>query len=112
MKISGLFSAATIVLALSLGMSGCQLSGQEVFNESFLTSVTGDEEPTDLTLKVRRALKNNAQTAIYNIKVLLLSEGSIKLSGYVPDSATLHEAERVAYGIEGVRIVANGLNIQ
>ena len=112
MKSSGQFGVGTLVLAFSLSVGGCQLNGQQVFDESFLSSVAGDEQPTDLTLKIKRALRNNAQTAIYNIKVSLLSEGSIKLSGYVPDSATFHEAESVAYSIEGVRIVANGLNIQ
>ena len=112
LKIFRQLGAATLIFAAAMFISGCEVNGQQVFNDQFLASVNGSEEPTELTLKIRQALRNNGQTAIYNIKVSLLSEDSIKLSGYVPDSATLHEAERVAYSVEGVRIVANGLVIR
>jgi len=101
-----------IVVFVSLFISACQVNGQDVFNEGFLESISGDETETELTTRVRQALKNNGQTAILRISVSLLSEGSIKLSGSVPDSATAYEAERVAYGVSGVRIVANDLYIR
>ena len=112
MKSFGQLSTVIVSAILVLVLSGCQGSGGQVFNEDFLASVTGDSEPTELTLQIKRALKRNGQTAIHNIDVVLLSEGSVKLIGTVPDSATSAEAERVAYSIDGVRIVANGLYIR
>lgn len=112
MKIIKQLSAAALIFVAAMLLNACEVNGQQVFNEDFLASVNGVEEPTALTLKIRQALKNNGQTAIYNIKVSLLSEDSIKLSGFVPDSATRNEAERVAYSVEGVRVVANGLVVR
>jgi len=90
----------TLVVSFSFVGSGCQVNGEPVFNQGFLDSVAGEPEVTDLTLKVRQALSRNGQTVNQRITVSILSEGSIKLSGFVPDSATFHEAERVAYGVE------------
>jgi len=103
--------AFTLVVFAFIG-SGCQVNGEPIFNQGFLDSVAGDPEATGLVLAVRNALKRNGQTVNQRIRVSLLSEDSIKLSGFVSDDATFHEAERVAYGVEGVRIVSNGLNIR
>lgn len=112
MKSFGQLSTVIVSAILVLVLSGCQGSGGQVFNEDFLASVTGDSEPTELTLQIKRALKRNGQTAIHNIDVVLLSEGSVKLVGEVSDSSTSAEAERVAYSVEGVRIVSNSLYVR
>lgn len=112
MKSFGQLSTAIVSATLVLVLSGCQGSGGQVFHDDFLSSVTGDSEPTELTIQIKQALKRNGQTLLHNIDVVLLSEGSVKLIGTVPDSATSAEAERVAYSVDGVRIVANGLYIR
>lgn len=105
-------SAVAITTLMALALGGCQSNGQQVFDDDFLSSVMGDSEPTELTIQIKQALKRNGQTALHNIDVVLLSEGSVKLIGTVSDSATMAEAERVAYSIDGVRIVANGLYVR
>lgn len=105
-------AATFLLVVLSIVVSACQVNGEPVFNEGFLDTITGDPEITELTLAVRNALQRNGQTANQRIVVSLLSEDSVKLSGYVPDEATFHEAERVAYAVDGVRIVSNGLNVR
>ncbi len=108
----GRIGASTLAMALALLVGGCQVNGQPIFNEAFLESVNGSEQPTELTQSVRQALKRNGQTAILSIRVTLLSEDSVKLAGYVPDDATYYEAERVAGNVDGVRYVANGLIVR
>jgi len=105
-------SATLLLVVFSAFGTACQVNGEPIFTDSFLDSVTGDPETTELTLAVRNALNRNGQTTNLRIVVSLLSDDSIKLSGYVPDDATFHEAERVAYSVDGVRIVSNGLNIR
>jgi len=106
------FNITAALLAFAFIGSSCEVNGQPIFNEGFIEAISGDPEATELTLAVRDALNRNGQTVNQRITVSLLSEDSVKLSGTVPDTATFHEAERVAYGVEGVRIVTNGLNVR
>lgn len=100
----------TLIVSASLLVAGCQTGGQPLIDDNFL-ALPG-EQTTDLSLDVRRALRNNGQTATLNIRVAALSDDSVKLSGFVSDSATYYEAERVAGNVSGVRHVVNGLVIR
>jgi hypothetical protein len=99
----------TLVLSASLLMMGCQ-TGETLIDDDFL-SLPG-EQTTNLSLDVRRALRNSGQTATLNIRVTGLSDDTVKLAGFVPDSSTLYEAERVAGRVSGVRHVVNGLVVR
>ena len=100
----------TLVLSAAIFVSGCQTASQPLFDDDFL--VLPGEQTTNLSLVVMRALKNNGQTATSNIRVTSLSDDSVKLSGFVSNSAELYEAERVAYDVSGVRYVVNGLVVR
>lgn len=102
--------ALPLLLASSLWMAGCQTGGQPLIDDDFL-ALPG-EQTTDLSLDVKRALRNSGQTATLNIRVTSVSDDSVKLSGFVSNSATMHEAERVASRVSGVRHVVNGLVIR
>ena len=98
---------SSLVISLALVIGGCTSGfGQPVITEPFLTTV---DDTNDLSLAVKRALKKNSQTSIYNILVTTVNEDTIKLSGIVQDDATRFEAERVAGRVDGVRIVLNSL---
>ena len=98
---------SSLVIGLALVIGGCTSGfGQPIFNEPVLTRV---DDTSDLSLAVKRALKNSPQTSIYNIYVTAVNEDTIKLSVVVQDDATLYEAERVAGRVDGVRIVLNSL---
>lgn len=73
-------------------------------------TATSDSKP--LSSKVREALRNNGQTVTARIRVSQDSEDTVKLTGAVNDAGVVHEAERVAYGVAGVRFVVNNLYIR
>ena len=102
--------ALPLLLVSSLFVASCQTGGQPLIDDDFL-ALPG-EQTTDLSLSVARALKNSGQTATLNIRVKSLSDDTVKLSGFVPNNATLNEAERLAGRVSGVRHVVNGLVIR
>lgn len=99
-----------LMLSASLLVAGCQTGSPQLVDDDFL-ALPG-EQTTDLSRDVKRALGNNGQTATLNIRVTSLSDDSVKLSGFVSNSATLYEAERVAGNVSGVRHVVNGLVVR
>ena len=103
---------AAVPLALTL--SSCQLNGEPVFKDTEHSFNVGGPVNDDAPLsdRVREALRNSPETAILRIQVSQLSEDSVKLSGYVDNDATMHEAERIAGGVDGVRFVVNAINIR
>lgn len=96
-------------IALALMLSGCQNAGGPVITEDLFTVV---DDSSDLSVKVKRALRSSPQTAVNNIMVTKVGDDTVKLSGYVINDATSHEAERVAGQVEGVRHVFNSLVVQ
>ncbi len=104
-----LFGAATALLA------GCSTDGKTLFGEDSDHKVnvfTASQDSKPLSVSVRAALRNNGQTAVSRIRVSQDSEDTVKLTGNVDNDAVRHEAERVAYQVEGVRFVVNNLNIR
>ena len=100
----------TLVLSASMFVASCQTGDQPLFDDDFL-ALPG-EQTNELSLSVKRALKNNGQTATANIRVTSINDYSVKLSGFVSTRAALYEAERVAGKVSGVRHVVNGLVIR
>ena len=96
-------------IALAITLAGCQSVGAPIFTDDFGTVV---DDNSDLSIKVKQALKAAPRTAVNNILVTKVGDDTVKLSGYVSDDATLYEAERVANKVEGVRHVFNSLVIQ
>ena len=99
-----------LLLMSSLFIAGCQTGGEPIFDEDFL-ALPG-EQTTDLSLVVRQALENSGQTANLNIRVIGLSDDTVKLAGFVPSDETVYEAERVAGRVSGVRHVVNTLVVR
>lgn len=97
---------SSLVMSLALVIGGCAGFGQPLITEPLLTTV---DDTADLSLAVKRALKNSPQTSFHQIFVTTVNEDTVKLSGVVQDDATLYEAERVAGRVDGVRIVLNSL---
>ncbi|ASJ75949.1 hypothetical protein IMCC3135_29495 [Granulosicoccus antarcticus IMCC3135] len=93
----------------ALLVGGCAFDGEPLIKEDLYTTV---DDTTELSVKVKQALKRAPQTAVNNIMVTTVSDDSVKLSGYVLDDATLYEAERVAGQVPGVRFVVNSLNVR
>lgn len=96
------------MISCALLVGGCGFDGRPLITEDIGTTV---DDSTELSVRVKQALKNSPQTAVNNIMVTTVSEDSVKLSGYVSDEATVHEAERVAGMVPGVRFVVNALNV-
>lgn len=96
-------------IALALILAGCQSAGGPLIADDFITVV---DDSSDLSVKVKRALKASPQTAVNNIMVTKVGDDTVKLSGYVINDATSYEAERVAGQVEGVRHVFNSLVVQ
>lgn len=102
-------SMSSGVIALSLILTGCQSAGGPLITEDLITVV---DDQSDLSVRVKRALKAAPQTAVNQIMVTKVGDDTVKLSGYVLNDATSHEAERVAGQVEGVRHVFNSLVVQ
>lgn len=98
-----------LVVSLALLVGGCQWDGGPLIEGDIGTTV---DDTSDLSVKVKKALRNAPQTAISNIKVTTVSDDTVKLSGYVSNDAIRHEAERVAGQVSGVRFVVNNLAIR
>lgn len=104
-----------VVMPVSM-LAGCGFDGGPVFDGSSsdhqirLGGATEDAAP--LSLKVRTALRKNAQTSLSRIQVSGVSDDSVKLTGYVNDDAIRQEAERVAGNVPGVRFVVNNLDVR
>ncbi len=102
MRLTGL----SVSFGLALVVGACGFDGQPVITDDFVTVVSDDAE---LSLRVKQALRDSPQTAVLNIDVSTISEDSVRLSGFVSNDATIYEAERIANGVPGVRIVVNTL---
>ncbi|MFK7857544.1 MAG: BON domain-containing protein [Granulosicoccus sp.] len=93
---------------------GCAANGPTIITDTDhkVNVLTATEDSKFLSVQVRQALRNNGQTAVSRIRVSQDSEDTVKLTGYVNDDAIRHEAERVAYQVDGVRFVVNNLSIR
>lgn len=100
---------SAILLGCALILGGCGFDGGPLITEDILTTV---DDSAELSLKVKHALRTSPQTSLLRINVAQVSEDTVKLSGFVNDDATRHEAERVASQVPGVRFVVNTLNIR
>ena len=88
---------------------GCQWDGGPLIKDNIGTVV---DDTAELSVKVKRALRSAPQTSNVNIRVTTVSEDSVKLSGFVSNTATADEAERVAGQVSGVRFVVNSLVVR
>lgn len=107
-KFTNRLLAPTITAIVVLTVSGCESTGGFGTIDGFGGEL---DDSSDLSAKVRRALRNAPQTAVNRILVSQVGEDTVKLSGSVRDSATSYEAERVANAVAGVRHVFNELHI-
>lgn len=103
-----------MVLTVPL-LAGCATGGRTVITDEGdhqVNVLTATQDSKPLSVQVRAALRKNGQTANSLIRVSQDSDDTVKLTGYVSDSAIIHEAERVAYQIDGIRFVVNNLAIR
>lgn len=101
-----------LVAVVALAVGACQTADTgTVFGtvDGFGSELS---DSSALSAKVRRALRNSPDTAANKILVSQVGEDTVKLSGFVRDSATSFEAERVAGQVDGVRHVFNDLIVQ
>ena len=101
-------SSGAFALALVLGGCGA-LDGQSVSQRIFDPVL---EDNSDLSVRVKRALRDTPRTSVNNIQVSKVGDDTVKLSGFVFNDADSDAAERVAGRVEGVRHVFNALIIQ
>ena len=109
MKNSIRISISSAAIALALVLSGCQSFGKPVFTNDFGTKV---DDQSDLSTKVKAALRASPRTAVNNIFVTKTGDDTVKLSGSVDSDATSYAAEQVAESVDGVRHVFNSLVIE
>ena len=105
MRISGL----SFVIALAMVVGGCSVDGGPVITEDIGTVLNDSSE---LSVRVKRALRNSPRTAILNVNVVKVSDDTVRISGFVNNQELIYEVERVAGRVEGVRHVFNDLNIR
>jgi len=97
------------VLGVALVVGGCGFDGSPIITEDIGTIV---DDNAELSVRVKQALRDAPQTATSRIRVTTVSEDTVKLSGFLMNKATIHEAERVAGQVPGVRFVVNSLVVQ
>lgn len=103
-----------LVGCMVLGIAGCSFDGEPVFKDGESLDVKVLEPVSDsapITVLVKKALRNNAQTAQERIQVSSPSDDVVKLSGFVSNDAARFEAERIAGTVSGVRLVQNNLAV-
>ncbi|MBX2882962.1 MAG: BON domain-containing protein [Granulosicoccus sp.] len=98
-----------LVFSLALVLGGCGWDGGPLIEGDIGTVV---DDTAELSVKVKKALRNSPETATSQIKVTTVSSDSVKLSGFVSNSAIMNEAERVASQVSGVRFVVNSLIVR
>lgn len=108
-----IYFRACLVLGLSISVliTGCASGGFNDQSDHKVNVLTATQDTKPLSLRVRTGLRNNGQTATAGIRVSQDSEDTVKLTGAVFNDAIRAEAERVAYGVDGVRFVVNNLTI-
>ena len=100
---------SSVALALALVLGGCGFDGGPIITSDFGQVL---DDNSDLSVRVKRALRDSPQTSVNRIKVTKTGDDTVKLSGFVFNDADSDEAERVAGRVEGVRHVFNALVIQ
>lgn len=105
----GDMKAGIVVVVMLLLVTGCGWDGGPIINEDIGPAVD-DSQP--ISLEVKKLLRQSPQTAIEAISVVMVSEDSVKLTGFVGDEATRVEAERLADSVPGVRFVVNALAVR
>ncbi len=99
------------VFLVAITLVSCAANGGPViYSDDHQVNIlrnTSDAKP--LSNQVRASLKSNARTRTSLIYVSQGSSDTVTLSGQVNDQATIFEAERIAYTVQGVRFVVNNL---
>jgi len=104
------FTSLTVVCVLALFISACTIDGGPVIEDGALGSVLNDD--AELSVKVKRALRNSPRTAILNVNVATVSDDTVRIRGFVNTPELRYEVERVAGNVDGVRHVFNDLAIR
>ena len=103
-----------LVGCLVVGISGCGFDGGPIFTGGESSNVKVFEPVNDdapISVRVKQALRNNAQTSLERIRVSSQSDDTVTLSGFVSNDAARYEAERIAGRVSGVRFVQNNLDV-
>lgn len=115
MKHSSSLMTVFLMVFVMTFVSACATGGKTVFSDEGdhrINVLTSTQDSKPLSTLVRAALRKNGQTAASLIRVSQDSDDTVKLTGNVQDDATIHEAERVAYQVSGVRFVVNNLAVR
>lgn len=99
-------TGSAVVFSLALVVGGCSFDGSPVIAEDILTTV---DDSSELSVRVKRALRNSPQTASLLVNVTTLSDDTVKISGFLSNKETMFEVERVAGQVQGVRHVVNNM---
>ena len=100
----------SVVCGLALIISACASDGGLIIEDGALGSVLNDD--AELSVKVKRALRNSPRTAILNVNVATVGDDTVRIKGFVNTTELRYEDERVAGNVEGVRHVFNDLAIR
>lgn len=92
-----------LLLLLLLSLGACSSSPQSESTGEFFDSSL-------ITAKIKTKLIDDPVTSSFRIKVVT-SKGIVQLSGYVNTEEEKKRAELIAYSIDGVKKVENGLKI-
>ena len=103
-------SCLSVVCGLTLIVSACTIDGGPIIEDGALGSVLNDG--AELSVKVKRTLRNSPRTANLNVNVVTISDDTVRISGFVNTTELRYEVERVAGNVEGVRHVFNDLAIR
>lgn len=103
------FLSLTFVGLLAIGITGCDKSAEAT--NSTTTTEHADVTDLDVATNVKAALLKDDAVGVFDITVIV-SNGDVRLSGFVDNAAQLEQALNLARSIEGVRTVHNELKIR
>ena len=95
--------------ALAMLVGGCGFDGSPVFKGNLGTAVNDSSE---LSVRVKQALRNSPRTAILNVNVKTVSDDTVRISGFANNQELIYEIERVAGQVDGVRHVFNDMAVR
>lgn len=112
---SKLLLNTAFISLLSFGIIGCDKSVETtrtpVTDNTTASEKKADSSDLDVASNVKTALMKDASVGVFDITVIV-SNGDVRLSGFVDNAAQLEQALNLARSVEGVRSVHNELKIR
>jgi len=105
------FLSVTFASLLAIGLSGCEKSEKSTSEKKSESTAAAEITDLDIATQVKSALTEDNTLGVSDITVTV-SNGDVRLTGFVDNEVQLEHALDVARSVPGVRSVKSELNLK